>query len=616
MKISSREVFLPTTEKDIKTRNWDRPDFILVTGDAYVDHPSFGAAVIARVLEAEGYRVAVLAQPDYTDKTAFQIFGRPRLAFLVTGGNLDSMVSNYTVNKKFRKNDVYSPGGIGGKRPDRANLVYTSTIRQAFKKVPVILGGLEASLRRLTHYDYWSNKLRRSILVDSKADMLVYGMGENSITEIAGRMDNGVPLKDITDVRGTVVKVNNLPDNFDGIVLPEFEKIKDNPLLFADSFNIQNKNTDPYNAKPLAEPHFSYYVVQNIPQLPLSRKELDRVHQLPYTRKAHPDYEKEGGIPAVEEISFSIISSRGCFGGCHFCALTFHQGKIVRSRSHESIINEAKSFLDDADFKGNIHDVGGPTANFRNPACEKQKKHGACTDKACMTPSLCPSMKVDHSDYLSLLRKLRNMSGIKKVFVRSGIRFDYLLADKDDSFFNELVKYHISGQLKVAPEHVSDNALFYMGKPEFSVYRKFTKKYFQLNRTYDKKQYLVPYFISSHPGATLKDAVKVAEYLKEIRFIPNQVQDFYPTPGTLSTCMYYTEKDPRTGEKIYVAKHPKERSLQRALLQFNRPENKALVEEALKKADRQDLIGGGPQCLINSGKRKAAGHKKNLNDKG
>ncbi|MFW5958247.1 MAG: YgiQ family radical SAM protein [Desulfosalsimonas sp.] len=594
----NRKDFLPTTQKDINDRKWDRPDFILVTGDAYVDHPSFGAAVIARVLEAEGYRIAVLAQPDYNDKEAFQIFGRPRLAFLVTGGNLDSMVSNYTVNLKFRKYDVYSPGGAGGARPDRATLVYTSAIRRAFKKIPVILGGMEASLRRLSHFDYWSNKVRRSILVDSKADMIVYGMGEKTILEIARRMDAGEPLSEITDNRGTVVKVKGLSQDFNGFVLPDFQTLKLDPAAFTESFRMQERNTDPINARCLAEHHFDSYVVQNVPQAPLSRAELDRVHELPFTRRAHPDYDRAGKIPAVEEISFSIISSRGCFGGCNFCALAFHQGRIVRSRSHASILKEAKSFLDDPDFKGYIHDVGGPTANFRHPACKKQLKEGACSDRKCMTPYLCPSMGVDHSDYLSLLRKLRRLEGVKKVFVRSGIRYDYLLADTDDTFFHELVKHHISGQLKVAPEHVSDRVLTHMGKPSFSLYRKFTEKYFNLNRRHGKKQYLVPYFISSHPGATLADAVEVAEYLKEIGFTPNQVQDFYPTPGTLSTCMYYTEMDPETGEKIHAAKHPKERAMQRALLQSNRPENQALVREALVKAGRKDLIGYFPKCLI------------------
>ena len=594
----NRKDFIPTTIEDINARGWDRPDFILVTGDAYVDHPSFGAAVIARVLEAEGYRIAVLAQPDYTDQEAFRVFGRPRLAFLVTGGNLDSMVSNYTVNCKFRKKDVYSPGGVGGFRPDRATLVYTNIIRRAYKKVPVILGGLEASLRRLNHYDYWSDKLRRSILVDSKADMLVYGMGEKSILEIAQRMDSGEPLSEMTDIRGTVVKVKELSADFQGSVLPDYQEIKKYPTVFAHSFNIQNKNTDPINAKPLAERHFDYYVLQNIPQLPLSQAEFDRVHELPYTRRSHPDYESQGGIPAVEEVSFSIISSRGCFGGCHFCALTFHQGRIVRSRSHESIIKEAESFLEDPEFKGYIHDVGGPTANFRKPPCKKQLKQGACKDRACMTPSLCPSMQVDHSDYLSLLRKLRNLNGVKKVFVRSGIRHDYLLADSEDSFFHELVKHHISGQLKVAPEHVSNRVLKHMGKPDFSIYEKFREKYNQLNRTHGKEQYLVPYFISSHPGARVSDAVKVAEYLKKIRFTPEQVQDFYPTPGTLSTCMYFTETNPHTGEKVHVPKHPGERAMQRALLQFHRPENRHLVEKALIKAGRKDLIGHGPKCLI------------------
>ena len=598
MTMAHRQDFLPTTGQDLQERGWDRPDFILVTGDAYVDHPSFGAALISRLLEAEGYRVAILAQPDYMDPESFRIFGRPRLAFLVTAGNLDSMVANYTVNCKFRKNDAYSPGGRGGARPDRACLVYTNIIRRAYKKVPVILGGLEASLRRLNHYDYWSDRLRRSILVDSKADMLVYGMGERAILEIAGRMDSGEPLSEMTDIRGTAVKIKDLPQDFDGYVLPDFQEISSRPSVFAQSFLIQHQNTDPQNAKPLAEAHFDYYVLQNRPQLPLSQSEMDRVHELPYTRREHPGYDQDKGVPAIDEVKFSIISSRGCFGGCHFCALTFHQGRIIRSRSHGSIIMEAQGFLKDPEFKGYIHDVGGPTANFRQPACKKQQKHGACSDRACLTPKPCPSLRADHSDYLSLLRKLRNLKGIKKVFIRSGIRYDYLLSDQDQTFFHELVKHHISGQLKVAPEHVSSQVLRLMGKPDFSVYREFTERYSSLNRQYGKKQYLIPYFIASHPGATLSEAIKVAEYLQEIRFLPEQVQDFYPTPGTLSTCMYYTEIDPWSGKKVHVAKSRKERAMQRALLQFNRPENKALVQEALIKAGRKDLIGYEPKCLI------------------
>ncbi len=593
-----RQDFLPTTEQDIKDRGWDRPDFIMVTGDAYVDHPSFGATVISRLLEAEGYKVAVLAQPDYRDKEAFRIFGRPRLAFLVTAGNLDSMVANYTVNCKFRRNDAYSPGGLGGARPDRACLVYTNIIRRAYKKVPVIMGGLEASLRRLNHYDYWSDRLRRSILVDSKADMLVYGMGERTILEIAARMEAGEPLSQMTDIRGTAVRIKDLPQDFDGYVLPDFQEMRSRPCLFAQSFLIQHRNTDPLNAKPLAEAHFDYYLLQNRPQLPLSQSELDRVHELPYNRREHPDYGQDKGVPAIEEVKFSIISSRGCFGGCHFCALNFHQGRIVSSRSHESIIKEAHAFLKDPEFKGYIHDVGGPTANFRHPACKKQLKQGACQDRACLTPTPCPALRVYHSDYLSLLRKLRNLKGIKRVFIRSGIRYDYLLSDQDQTFFHELIKHHVSGQLKVAPEHVSGRVLRLMGKPDFSVYREFRERYYSLNKQYGKKQYLVPYFISSHPGATLSDAVKVAEYLKEIRFVPEQVQDFYPTPGTLSTCMYFTEIDPWSGQKIHVAKGRRERAMQRALLQFNRPENKALVKEALLKAGRKDLIGHKPKCLI------------------
>lgn len=593
-----RDNSFPLDREEMAEKQWDRPDFILVTGDAFVDHPSYGVAVIARVLEAHGFRVAILAQPDWRNTGSFREFGRPRLAFLVTGGNMDSMVSNYTAAKKPRKSDVYSPGGKTGLRPDRATIVYCAAIKQAFKKMPVIIGGMEASLRRLAHYDYWSSKLRRSILLDSKADLLVYGMGESQIGEIAKLMDRGVRIGEIRSVRGTVYRSADKPEGENISELPSWTSIISDKKKFAESFRIQHFNTDPYCGKTLAENYGSEWVIQNPAAFPLNRDELDRVYELPFSRKPHKFYEGQGAIKAVEEISFSLVSSRGCFGGCSFCALTFHQGRIVTARSRESLVAEAREIVSDPDFKGYIHDVGGPTANFRHAACAKQGTKGACPDRQCLAPEPCPALVVDHSDYLGLLRELREVQGVKKVFIRSGIRYDYLMLDKDDSFFRELVKYHISGQLKVAPEHISDRVLEYMGKPKRKVFDAFREKYEKINREEGKNQFLVPYLISSHPGSNLEDAVELAEYLRDTGLRADQVQDFIPTPGTLSTAMFYSGYDPLTMKKIHVVEDLHEKAMQRALLQYGKPQNRELVEEALKKCGRTDLIGNGPLCLI------------------
>ena len=583
----------------MRKRGWDSCDFILVSGDAYVDHPSFAAAIISRTLEGAGYRVGIIAQPDWRDPEAFRVLGAPGLAFLISPGNIDSMVNHYTVNRKIRSRDAYSPGGMAGKRPDRPAIVYTSMARQAYKGVPVILGGLEASLRRLSHYDYWSDKVRRSILLDSKADLLVYGMGERTTLEIADQLNSGISVREIREQRGTVYAVSrreDIPEN--AVVLPSYEEVSADKKLYADSFKKQYRNTDPLNSKPLAEPCGGRFVIQNQPAFPLGREEMDRSYSYPYTRRSHPSYDEAGGVPALEEVSFSLVHNRGCFGSCHFCALTFHQGRIISSRSHDSVLQEARTLTELPGFKGYIHDVGGPTANFRKPACAKQLKSGACPDRSCLTPNPCPSLEVDHSDYLKLLAKLRSIDGVKKVFIRSGVRFDYLLQDRDQSFLKELCEHHVSGQLKVAPEHVSSRVLALMNKQKHSVYRKFMKSYREMNRKLGKKQYLVPYFISSHPGSTLKDAVELALFMKETGFIPDQVQDFYPTPGTISTCMYHTGINPLTGEPVEVVKKEREKRLQRALLQYNRPENYSLVREALEKAGRKDLIGNGGHCLI------------------
>lgn len=589
---------MPLTRKEMKKRGWDRPDFVIVTGDAYVDHSSFGTAIISRVLEAHGYRVCIIAQPDYKNEDSIAVFGEPALGFLVNAGNMDSMVNHYTVNKKRRQTDAYTPGGVIGKRPDYATIVYCNLIRKKYKKIPVLVGGIEASLRRLGHYDYWSDKVRRSLLLDSGADLLMYGMGERAVVEIAEALSSGIEIKDITYVRGTVYKAREINDK-DTVLLPEFDLIKSNKKSYAESFLIQYRNTDAVTAKPLAEKYGeNRFVIQNPPSLPLTTDELDDIYELPYMNAYHPSYEKDGGVPAISEIKFSLTSNRGCFGGCSFCALTFHQGRVVQVRSHESLIREASAMTRQPDFKGYIHDVGGPTANFRHPACEKQKKYGVCDNRQCLYPSVCKNMTVDHSDYVTLLRKLRALPGIKKVFIRSGIRYDYLLADSDDSFIRELCRYHISGQLRVAPEHITDHVLKLMGKPGKDVYDRFVKKFYKINRDLGMEQYIVPYLISSHPGSTLSDAIALAESIRDMGYMPEQVQDFYPTPSTISTCMYYTGIDPRTGEKVETVTNPHEKSLQRALIQYRKPENYDLVREALIKCHREDLIGFDHKCLI------------------
>ena len=591
--------FLPICREDMEARGWEQVDFVYVTGDAYVDHPSFGHAIITRILESHGYKIGLISQPDWKDKNSISIYGEPRLGFLVSGGNMDSMVNHYSVSKKRRANDAFTPGGEMGKRPDYATTVYCNLIRQTYKKTPIIIGGIEASLRRMAHYDYWSNKLKRSILLDSGADLISYGMGERSIVEIAEALDSGLAIEDITYIDGTVCKVKSLDSVYDAIVLESWDDLKADKLNYAKSFYKQYCNTDPFSGKRLVEPYSDHlYVVQNPPSKPLSQSEMDRVYSLPYMRTYHPSYEALGGVPAIEEVKYSLISNRGCFGGCSFCALTFHQGRIIQTRSHESLIAEAKKFIWDKDFKGYIHDVGGPTANFRAPACEKQLTKGACVNKQCLFPTPCKNMKVDHKDYLKLLRKLRELPNVKKVFIRSGIRFDYLIADKDDAFFRELCEHHVSGQLKVAPEHVADPVLQMMGKPENSVYQAFCKKYKQINEKLGKNQFLVPYLMSSHPGSTMKEAVALAEYLRDLGYMPEQVQDFYPTPSTISTCMYYTGVDPRTMKAVYVPKNPHEKAMQRALIQYRNPKNYELVMEALKIADRMDLVGFEKHCLI------------------
>lgn len=591
--------FLPVNRNDMENRGWDKVDFVYVIGDAYIDHPSFGHAIISRVLESRGYRVGIISQPDWRKPESIRIFGEPRLGFLVSAGNMDSMVNHYSVSKKRRKTDAYTPGGEMGKRPDYACIVYGNLIRQTYKKTPVILGGIEASLRRLAHYDYWSDRVKRSVLLDSGADIISYGMGERSIVEIADALDAGIPVSELTYIDGTVVKIRDRDRIYDAEFLPSFDDIKNDKKIYANSFYTQYINTDAFNGRRLAEPYSgNLYVVQNPPAKPLSISEMDDVYGLPYTRTSHPSYEKKGGVPAISEIRFSLISSRGCFGGCSFCALTFHQGRIVQVRSHESLLKEALKITQDKDFKGYIHDVGGPTADFRHPSCRKQMEHGVCRNRQCLFPSPCANLDADHSDYVSLLRKLRDIPGIKKVFIRSGIRFDYLLADKKQDFIKELCMHHVSGQLKVAPEHVSGPVLALMGKPEHRVYEKFVREFYKINREIGKKQYLVPYLMSSHPGSTLKEAVELAEYCRDLGYMPEQVQDFYPTPSTLSTCMYYTGLDPRTGKKVYVPRSPHEKAMQRALIQYRNPKLRDLVEEALKRAGRMDLIGYGPKCLI------------------
>ncbi len=598
-------MFLPISKKDMKKRGWDVCDFVYVIGDAYVDHPSFGHAIISRVLEHAGYRVGIISQPDWKDPASIDVLGRPRLGFLVMGGNMDSMVNHYSVFKHHRKTDAYTPGGVTGKRPDYATVVYCNLIRQTYKDVPIIIGGMEASLRRLAHYDYWSDKMKRSILLDSQADLLLYGMGERSIVEVADALNAGLSVKDLTFLDGTVYRSKTVDQVVDGITLPDWETVRTDKAAYARSFYTQYLNTDPFTAKPLIEPYGKEYVIQNPPQKPLSEAEMDETYDLPYENTYHPSYEKLGGVPAIKEIKFSLTSNRGCFGGCSFCAITFHQGRIIQTRSHDSILREAERMTKDPEFKGYIHDVGGPTANFRLPACEKQLTKGVCAGKQCLFPKPCRNLRADHSDYVELLRKLRALPGVKKVFIRSGIRFDYLLADKDDTFFRELVKYHVSGQLRVAPEHVSDHVLDLMGKPRNAVYERFVEKYKTLCARMHLDQYVVPYLMSSHPGSRLEDAIVLAEHVRDMGYMPEQVQDFYPTPSTISTVMYYTGLDPRTMQPVYVAKDPREKAMQRALIQYRDPKNYALVHEALTLCHREDLIGTGPKCLIRP-KKKAA----------
>lgn len=586
--------------EDMKKRGWTQADFVFVIGDAYVDHPSFGPAIISRLLERYGYKVCMIAQPDWKNDKSIDVFGRPRLGFLVCGGNMDSMVNHYSVSKKRRQKDAYSPGGQMGLRPDYATTVYCNLIRRTYKDVPIIIGGIEASLRRMAHYDYWSDKLKHSILVDSSANILSYGMGEHSMIEIAEALDSGIDVKDITFVRGTCYRtkdISGVPE--DSIILPDYDSLSKDRLEYARSFYTQYINTDPYSAKTLVEGYGNRgYVVQNPPAYPLTQMEMDDVYDLPYMNNYHPIYEEAGGIPAISEIKFSLTSNRGCFGGCSFCALTFHQGRIIQTRSHESLIKEAERMTHDPDFKGYIHDVGGPTANFRHKSCAKQDKYGVCTNKQCLFPEPCRNLKVDHKDYVELLRKLEAVPGVKKVFIRSGIRFDYVMADSNDEFLKELCEKHISGQLRVAPEHVSDNVLRMMGKPQNSVYEKFIDRYKRVNAKTGKQQYVVPYLMSSHPGSTLKEAVELAEYVRDIGYMPEQVQDFYPTPSTISTCMYYTGVDPRTMKPVYVPHNPHEKAMQKALMMYRKPENYDLVKEALIKAGRQDLIGFDKKCLI------------------
>ncbi len=591
--------FLPATKEELRERGITQPDFVYVIGDAYVDHPSFGPAIIGRVLESHGYSVAILSQPDWKDPKSIQVYGEPRLAFLVSSGNMDSMVNHYSVSKKRRKTDAFTPGGVMGKRPDRADMVYSNLIRHVYKHVPIILGGIEASLRRMAHYDYWADGFKRSLLLDSGADLISYGMGERSIVEIADALASGISIRDLTFVNGTVYKTSHKEDIYDAIFLPDYESMKADKALYAKSFGIQQKNADPIRGKRMAEQYSEHlFIVQNPPAKPLSQEEMDEIYDLPFQRAVHPSCLTQGEVPAFSEIKFSLASCRGCFGACSFCALTFHQGRIIQARSHESLLREARAMTKDKDFKGYIHDVGGPTADFRRPACDKQLKAGACPERQCLFPKPCPNLKADHSDYISLLRKLRAIPGVKKVFIRSGIRFDYVLADPNQSFLKELCEYHVSGQLKVAPEHVSDAVLAKMGKPNRSVYEEFCRRYKKMNETLQKKQYLVPYLMSSHPGSTLKEAVELAEYCRDLGYMPEQVQDFYPTPSTMSTCMYYTGLDPRTMEKVYVPKNPHEKAMQRALIQYRDPRNRELVREALEKCGRRDLIGYGPKCLL------------------
>ncbi len=592
-------MFLPLTKEEFDASGMSQADFIFVTGDAYVDHPSFGTAILSRVLEAEGYSVAIIAQPDYKSTTDFKKFGKPRLGFLVNSGNIDSMVAHYTASGKPRSEDYYSPGGIKGKRPDRAVIVYCNRIREAYGDVPIIIGGIEASTRRFAHYDYWTNKVRRSILIDSTADILAFGMGENILKRIAFLLDKGVPVKKIRDVRGTCITAEkDFVPKYDFVKTFDYDTLKEDKKAYATAFRIQYENQDHITGKAIIEEYDKCILVQNPPMAPLTRKELDDVYSLPYMRDYHPSYEKDGGVPAIKEVKFSLAHNRGCFGGCNFCAITFNQGRTVTSRSIESVVKEAEIIAQMPDFKGYIHDVGGPTANFRNPSCEKQKKNGMCIKKRCLFPTPCKNLNSDHSDYIELLNRIKAIKGVKKVFVRSGVRYDFALCEKNDKFLRQLISEHTSGQLKVAPEHCSDNVLKYMGKPSFDVYKKFSEKFYKITENFGKEQYLVPYLMSSHPGSTLDDAIELALYLKRNKINPEQVQDFYPTPGTASTCMFYTELDPFTMKEVYVPKTFEEKKMQRALLQFSKKENFETVKKALLKAGREDLIGSGEDCLI------------------
>lgn len=591
--------FLPICKQDMIDRGWDTLDFIIVTGDAYVDHHSFGTAIISRVLENAGYKIGIIAQPNWKNTDDFMKLGRPRLGFLVNGGNMDSMVNHYSVSKKQRDKDMYSPGGKMGLRPDRATIVYCNRIREAYKNIPIAIGGIEASLRRFAHYDYWSDKVRKSILIDSGADLLVYGMSEKQIVEVADALNDGFDPKYIRHINGTCYISDTLEEIYDDYVLiPSYKEVCDDKIKYNEAFKVQYDEQDPFRGKAIVQKHGDKYVVQNKPEKPLNREELDAVYALPYQKTYHPIYEKDGGIPAIEEVKFGIVSSRGCFGSCSFCAITFHQGRAVQSRSQDSIIDEAKWISSLPDFKGYIHDVGGPTANFRQEACKKQITKGACKNRQCLHPDPCKNLTVDHSEYLQLLRRLRKLPNIKKVFVRSGIRYDYVMADKDNKFFRELIEHHVSGQLKVAPEHISEEVLEYMQKPAGNTYDRFRQKFFDINEQLGKKQYLIPYLMSSHPGSTLNSAIELAEYLRDTKYQPEQVQDFYPTPGTLSTAMFYTGKDPLTGKDVYIPKSKKEKAMQRALLQYKAPRNYDLVYEALVEAGREDLIGHNPRCLI------------------
>lgn len=593
--------FLPISREDMNERGWEQCDFIIVTGDAYVDHHSFGTAVISRVLEHAGYKVGIIAQPDWHSTEDFMKLGRPRLAFLVNAGNMDSMVNHYTVSKRVREKDLYSPGGKMGLRPDRATIVYCNKIREAYKHINICIGGVEASLRRFAHYDYWADKVRKSILTDSGADLLIYGMSEKQIVEVAHYLNEGFEAKYIRHVPGTCYLVDSLEEVYEeNIVIPSYKEVSTNKLKYCEAFKITYQEQDPIRGRTIVQDQGDKYLVVNKPEVILNREELDAVYDLPFTKEYHPIYEPMGGIPALEEVKFSIVGSRGCFGNCSFCAITFHQGRAVQSRSKESIVKEAKEMTEMKDFKGYIHDVGGPTANFRKPACNHQLTIGACKAKQCLSPGVCKNMEVDHKEFVDVLRSVRSLPKIKKVFVRSGIRYDYVMADKDDTFFKELVEHHVSGQLKVAPEHVSEQVLKYMGKPAGKTYEEFRQKFFKLTEKAGKKQYIIPYLMSSHPGSTLKEAIELAEYLRDIKYQPEQVQDFYPTPGTLSTAIFYTGLDPITLKPVYVPKTKEEKAMQRALLQFSNPKNYNLVYDALMKAGREDLIGNGPKCLIKS----------------